>query len=87
MRAVHQESSRRERSWRDDALCGTLAHQRKFTTLSDRPTDRDVAELKAVCRMCPVIAECDLFARRHQVTAGVWAGRLYGIYGNYDVAG
>jgi WhiB family redox-sensing transcriptional regulator len=34
--------------------------------------------VEQVCDACPVIAECRAYAERHNVTAGVWAGKHYG---------
>ena len=67
--------------WRDDALCAHSDHAPKFTTLNDRTDRVSLARAQAVCRRCPVIAECHMFAMQHKVTAGVWAGKHYGAHG------
>lgn len=44
--------------------------------LSDALTDQFQA--RALCRLCPMRAECAAYAREIEPTAGVWAGRVIG---------
>lgn len=39
---------------------------------------RRVAEAKAICARCPVIAACDRWSRSERALVGVVAGRLHG---------
>lgn len=80
--------------WRSEARCA-LPEYRLLPwfpptgVASSREARRNRAavmlRLRAVCRACPVQAECRQFAEDAHVSSGVWAGKNYGrAYGAKD---
>ncbi len=53
-------------SWRAEAACAG-----SYNLMFDR--DQEEAA-KALCDLCPVIAECDAYAAEFKPPAGIWAG-------------
>lgn len=43
--------------------------------IADEHTRADIAACAAVCAECPLLPECDAYARVARPTAGVWAGK------------
>ena len=44
----------------------------------DPPLSADIRKAQAVCRECPVRAECETYAWAYPELAGVWGGRWMG---------
>lgn len=64
-------------SWRASALCRVEGHDPElfFPIGSTGPAAlRQIAEAKAVCDRCPVIAQCRAEAEEKAGTCGVWGG-------------
>jgi WhiB family transcriptional regulator, redox-sensing transcriptional regulator len=57
------------RMWRADALCAQTDPEAFFPDKGESP-----AAAKAVCRACPVTAECLAWALEHDERFGVWGG-------------
>lgn len=60
--------------WRDQALCLRFADLPWITD----PQHRSISAVRAmegVCGACPVILDCDDFARSHRITSGFYAGK------------
>ena len=55
--------------WALDAACRDAPVEWFFSGL-----DRDVEQAKALCRDCPVAADCVQFAISHDEWHGVWGG-------------
>lgn len=45
--------------------------------LADELSDDARAEMRRLCRKCPLFESCDSYARAAKPTAGFWAGRQY----------
>lgn len=74
-RAVRRgESEARTVNWRENARCRTGDPEMFFP--SDGTAVRLIAEAKAVCAECPVVAPCLAYAERMGVE-GVWGGRWF----------
>ena len=66
--------------WAARGACTLPEARGAFLALSERPSGPLKAKARRVCLLdCPVLAECRDYAEREQVTAGMWAGRMYGI--------
>jgi WhiB family redox-sensing transcriptional regulator len=59
-----------ELAWRRRARCADLGDA--MFPNGDPELTRQAA---TVCRACPVIVECDSYAREHRIKDGVWGGR------------
>lgn len=64
-------STDRGEDWRDDAECRDSDPELHFP-VSTRPADAEPA--KAVCRRCPVVADCLSWALETRQMHGVWGG-------------
>ena len=60
--------------WRDRAGCRDVDPELFFPVGTSGPALLQVAEAKAVCRRCPVAAECLTWALDSGQDAGVWGG-------------
>lgn len=60
-------------SWMDDALCAQTDPEVFFPP--EHANEGWSARAEKVCAGCPVIAECDTYALRHEISFGVWGGR------------
>lgn len=60
--------------WRHRAACRDVDPELFFPIGTDGPAVAQVAEAKAVCRRCPVRAECLTWALSSGQDAGVWGG-------------
>jgi len=58
-------------NWDADAACQSVEPDVFFP---DTPTRRTIAAAKAVCRGCPVRAQCLEFALETRLDHGVWGG-------------
>lgn len=56
--------------WQDDAACKGMDADLFFPEVGENATDT----AKAVCRTCPVCAECLEYALTERITHGVWGG-------------
>lgn len=66
-----------DRSWQPVALCrGNHSHLFFPPTTSERKEERERRELraKAVCRVCPVQADCLRYAIESTEQYGIWGG-------------
>lgn len=74
---------RRNNRWMIKALCATAEYRDyiwfpkkdEFTPAQRRRHNRTMQQ---ICSQCPVQAECNKFAKKAGVTAGIWAGKYYG---------
>ncbi len=66
----------RVRDWQVHAACRSLDNTYFFDLEGERPPARDRREAlaKAVCRNCPVIAQCREYALAASEPYGVWGG-------------
>jgi WhiB family redox-sensing transcriptional regulator len=73
-----------DRDWMAEALCGMLAPAEVDeiffpvngrSNVAKRDYERRVSRAKNVCRLCPVIAECEAYRVSLQTEYGVWGGR------------
>lgn len=67
--------------WQEDALCAQPEY-RNLMWFPDEDWSRARKQLefqrtRSICRSCPVIAECRVYAEKAQVTSGIWAGKDY----------
>lgn len=64
--------------WRNDAACKDIPHPELLFYVDDR-NDGALAtqEAKAICRECPVRAECFTYAYENRIPHGVWGGATY----------
>ena len=56
--------------WRTLAACRDMDLALWFPTLGATGS-----EAKAVCRTCPVVADCAAYARAEHIHSGIWGGR------------
>ena len=63
-----------DQSWMSQGGCVQSADL-PWTADPQDTTAREVRVMHAVCRGCPVGAECAGYAKQQKVTAGFWAGR------------
>jgi WhiB family transcriptional regulator, redox-sensing transcriptional regulator len=61
--------------WWGDARCNDLAGTMSGLFFSEEL--QDIARAKAICAMCPVIAECLEGALERREPWGVWGGQLF----------
>lgn len=57
--------------WADHGLCGT--HPEPLLWFPERGAS--TAEAKAICRVCPVQAECLTYAINNNEKHGIWGGK------------
>ena len=62
------------RDWRHDAACREEDPELFFPVGNSGPALLRITEAKAVCRRCPVNAECLNWALASGQDAGVWGG-------------
>ena len=60
--------------WRHDARCRDEDPELFFPVGETGPARQQTAEAKAVCRRCPVAADCLAWALKTGQDAGVWGG-------------
>jgi len=60
--------------WRHDAACRDEDPELFFPIGNTGPALIQIDEAKAVCRRCPVVDECLLWALESGQDAGVWGG-------------
>ena len=60
--------------WRDRAACRSEDPELFFPVGDGAPALLQIAEAKAVCRRCPVVAECLTWALESGQGYGVWGG-------------
>jgi WhiB family redox-sensing transcriptional regulator len=60
--------------WRHRAVCRWEDPELFFPVGTSGPALLQIAEAKAVCRSCPVVAECLTWALDSGQAAGVWGG-------------
>ena len=60
--------------WRHDAACRDEDPELFFPIGNTGPAIIQIDEAKAVCRRCPVVEECLLWALERGQDAGVWGG-------------
>lgn len=60
----------RDEEWRDNALCQQVDPDLFFPEKSEQGN-----EAKAVCALCPSVADCLEFALQTGQTAGIWGGK------------
>ena len=60
--------------WREHAACRDEDPELFFPTGTTGPALAQVEQAKAVCRRCPVTAQCLQWALKHGEDAGVWGG-------------
>lgn len=63
-------------SWRDRANCRDRETSFFFPELSARGAAKQIAQVKAVCSLCPVSAECLAYAINNDEQHGIWGGLL-----------
>lgn len=68
-------------AWMSDAACTSVGPTAFYPELPDRATSADrrakhdlEAKAVAVCRACPVQAECLAYALEHDERYGIWGG-------------
>lgn len=62
------------RDWRHDAACREEPPELFFPVGTSGPALAQTAEAKAVCRRCPVVADCLAWALESGQDAGIWGG-------------
>ena len=62
-----------DQSWRHRAMCDGLDSDEIEAMFFPHPNS-DAAEAKAICRICPVAADCLTFALETRQEFGVWGG-------------
>ncbi len=63
-----------DEGWRDRAACRDVDPELFFPVGSTGDAVQEIEAAKAVCRTCPVRAECLEFALQANQEAGVWGG-------------
>ncbi|MET9396046.1 WhiB family transcriptional regulator [Kitasatospora sp. NPDC002965] len=63
-----------DRQWRDRAVCREEDPELFFPVGNVGPALLQIEEAKAVCRRCPVMETCLLWALETGQDAGVWGG-------------
>lgn len=61
--------------WRERAACRDEEPELFFPVGDAAPARAQAEEAKAICRRCPVITACALFARELDITDGVYGGQ------------
>ncbi|OII64618.1 hypothetical protein BJP40_19970 [Streptomyces sp. CC53] len=68
-------TANRAYDWRDEGACRRGVHPELFFPVgSTVPALAQTREAKLVCRSCPVIAQCAVWALTHRREEGVWGG-------------
>lgn len=70
----HGLSTPRADDWRDSAACRDRDPELWFPVGDAGPALLQVEQAKAVCRTCPVIDACLIWAMRNRIEHGVWGG-------------
>ncbi|EOM76723.1 hypothetical protein Rrhod_1842 [Rhodococcus rhodnii LMG 5362] len=66
--------------WKDQGSCAALRHSSTDFFPEHRGTDNRVASAVAVCRGCPVAAQCLAYALTHDERWGIWGGvNMHGV--------
>lgn len=63
-----------EEDWRERAACRGLNSDLFFPIGTGGPALAQIERAKAICRTCPVIAECLAAALAHGEDDGIWGG-------------
>lgn len=66
-------------TWQRYAACRLPGNRELFLKADNRSRSKPTRAAMQVCTVCPVRAECGIYAQTHNVTDGVWAGKLYGL--------
>jgi hypothetical protein len=74
MTTTAQPSRARDLSWMSRGVC-TGRGDLPWTADPENTTMRQLLVMGGVCRVCPVLSDCDGLAKRAKVTAGFWAGK------------
>ena len=61
-------------NWRKDALCKGKETSWFYPEPNEKGTAKQIREIKAFCRVCPVILNCLDTAIENNETFGVWGG-------------
>lgn len=61
--------------WRHNASCRDEDPELHFPTGTSGPALVQIGVAKAVCRRCPVVADCLAWALDNGVDSGIWGGR------------
>ncbi|MDP9443756.1 MAG: WhiB family transcriptional regulator [Actinomycetota bacterium] len=61
--------------WKLQSSCSKVADLPRIAERGDVTEPARIA-MAAVCETCPVLLDCRLYAARHAITAGFWAGRF-----------
>ena len=70
---VHMDKSR-DNDWQERGACIGEDPELFFPVGNTGPAVLQIAEAKAVCRTCPVMAECLRYALEYGEDHGVWGG-------------
>lgn len=62
--------------WRDNALCKGKDTNLFYPEANVKGGKKQVADVKAICRMCLVSSECLAFAINNDEQFGIWGGLL-----------
>jgi WhiB family redox-sensing transcriptional regulator len=63
------------RHWRDDALCATTGNPDLWFPIGTTgPYLLQIEEARAICRACPVMAQCQEWALATSPDDGIWGG-------------
>ena len=60
--------------WRERAACRGENPELFFPVGTSGPALQQIEQAKAICRRCPVVAECLAAALEHGEDAGIWGG-------------
>jgi WhiB family redox-sensing transcriptional regulator len=66
----------KDMSWLDSAACRGVNPEVFFPIKTGNGARREAAEAILICRECPVILQCRLYARTAARGFGVWGGHL-----------
>jgi hypothetical protein len=69
--------------WQKDAACAEAGNRELFLSMDNRSRSKTTRAAMEVCKTCPVLMECGWYAKTHEITDGVWAGKLYGLENGY----
>ena len=60
--------------WRERAACRGENPELFFPVGTSGPALQQIEDAKAICRRCPVVAQCLAAALEHGEDAGIWGG-------------
>lgn len=62
--------------WRERALCKGKDTNIFYPEINAKGGKRQIADVKAICKICPVSSDCLTFAINNDEQFGIWGGLL-----------